>query len=616
MKLYLIKSASLLSLYLFVPNAFSANKFEVKMLAQDPYWLKLGHYLPSFLSGYQSTIDNEQFFISPNGKHSPVQELQATITKLYSEDQEIAKEMQCRFPARYSWLESLQGRQATLSCPELNTWREIIDPEGLTLVFPTAFMNNPSSMFGHTLLRIDAKDQTRHKELVAFAVNFAAEPDSQDNSAAFAIKGLIGQYPGRFAVMPYYKKVREYNDIESRDIWEYKLKLTPEEVEKILLHLWEMQNAELDYYFLDENCSYQLLSLLEIAREDLALTKEFSVQAIPSDTVRVLAENDLLEAPYYRAAFGTRLLHQANEVDARLFEAAKKATHGNYPDKSEFSDTEQAAILELAYEWLNFQLYDQGLERDPTAKRLTKLLYLRSKIKVPSPFSPVEPPLVSPEQGHASARFGLGYQYWDDTSNQTTLEWRAAYHDLFDSQDGFVAGAQINFLDTQLTLSQEGTTRLDRFYLFDAMALAPSNRVFNSWSWNVRTGMDRQPKSDAMDERWFAQGGYGKSWGDSDKTHVYTLLSGELNGGKLTDYDLVSGVGIEAGALFQITPKHRLGLQAQYHALIHSDQDSHSNLSVSWNWSLTSNVALRTQIGYKQWYLEDIGIKVSGLIYY
>lgn len=76
---------------------------------------------------------------------------------------------------------------------------------------------------------------------------------------------------------------------------------------KILLHLWEMQNAELDYYFLDENCSYQLLSLLEIAREDLALTKEFSVQAIPSDTVRVLAENDLLEAPYYRAAFGTRL---------------------------------------------------------------------------------------------------------------------------------------------------------------------------------------------------------------------------------------------------------------------------------------------------------------------
>ena len=246
------------------------------------------------------------FFISPNGKHSPEQELQATITKLYAEDQDVAKEMQCRFPARYSWLESQQGHKP-YSCPELSTWREIIDPEGLTLVFPTAFMNNPSSMFGHTLLRIDAKDQTRHKELVAFAVNFAAEPDSQDNSAAFAIKGLIGQYPGRFAVMPYYKKVREYNDIESRDIWEYKLKLTSEEVEKILLHLWEMQNAEFDYYFLDENCSYQLLSLLEIAREDLALTTEFSVQAIPSDTVRAFSLKTTYWRPSITEAFGTRL---------------------------------------------------------------------------------------------------------------------------------------------------------------------------------------------------------------------------------------------------------------------------------------------------------------------
>ena len=74
--------------------------------------------------------------------------------------------------------------------------------------------------------------------------------------------------------MPYYRKVREYNDIESRDIWEYKLKLSEEEVSRVLLHLWEMQRAEFDYYFLDENCSYQLLSLLDVAREDLHLTKE------------------------------------------------------------------------------------------------------------------------------------------------------------------------------------------------------------------------------------------------------------------------------------------------------------------------------------------------------
>ncbi|MEI8617212.1 DUF4105 domain-containing protein [Pseudoalteromonas sp. B193] len=84
---------------------------------------------------------------------------------------------------------------------------------------------------------IDAKDQTRHKELLAFAVNFAAEPDGSDNAAMYALKGLIGSYPGKFSLMPYYKKVREYNDLESRDIWEYKLNLSEPQVELILLHL-------------------------------------------------------------------------------------------------------------------------------------------------------------------------------------------------------------------------------------------------------------------------------------------------------------------------------------------------------------------------------------------
>ncbi|MGT0149952.1 Lnb N-terminal periplasmic domain-containing protein [Vibrio metschnikovii] len=105
--------------------------------------------------------------------------------------------------------------------------------------------------------------------MVAFAINFAAEPEGNDNPALYAMKGLFGFYPGRFTVMPYYRKVREYNDIESRDIWEYPLNLTEQEVERVLLHLWEMQLAEFDYYFLDENCSYQLLALLELARDDL-----------------------------------------------------------------------------------------------------------------------------------------------------------------------------------------------------------------------------------------------------------------------------------------------------------------------------------------------------------
>ena len=86
--------------------------------------------------------------------------------------------------------------------------------------------------------------------------------------------------------MPYYLKVREYTDLENRDIWEYELNLSPEEIDRLLMHAWELGPIHFDYYFFDENCAYHLLGLLEAARPDLELTKGFRWWAIPSDTVR------------------------------------------------------------------------------------------------------------------------------------------------------------------------------------------------------------------------------------------------------------------------------------------------------------------------------------------
>ncbi|MBA5762634.1 DUF4105 domain-containing protein [Vibrio sp. 404] len=617
MKFSAISKALLIGCGLFAPSfAFSATSLNVEKLAHDPYWLKLGHYIPSTFTGYKGTVDSEEFYLSAQGASSPQQELQATIDVLYSEDATLAEQKRCEYPARYSWLQSKLGKQAELNCPELETWREVLDPEGMTLVFPTAFMNNPSSMFGHTLLRIDAKDQTRHKELVAFAINFAAEPETQDNAALYAIKGLVGSYPGRFTVMPYYRKVREYNDIESRDIWEYKLKLNEKEVERILLHLWEMQRAKFDYYFLDENCSYQLLALLELARDDLQLIDQFPLHAIPSDTVEVLNSAQLLERPAYRESFGTRLLHQANEIDPELFEAAIQAKQGKFPTSEQYSEQERAAILEFAYEWLNFELYDVGLERDPTAKRLTELLYQRSRIKVDSPFSEVPTPEVSPEKGHASARTGLSYQYSDQLGVMMTFEGRIAYHDLLDSQQGFIPGAKISFLDTQLSVDEQGTSRFDRFYLIDAMALAPSNRVFDSLAWNARIGFDRMPNDGKLESRWFGQGGYGKAWGDAQSLHFYGLLSGEVSGGELTDYDATLGGGIEAGVVYQLAENHRIGIQGQYLALLDSDADQNAKASANWHWQLDRNMALRSEVSYLHWGHEELSGKLTAYIYF
>ncbi|WP_205619459.1 DUF4105 domain-containing protein [Ferrimonas senticii] len=580
-------------------------QFDVERLAKQRYWLKLGHYLPQTFGGYGGTVDSAEFYLAANGKYSPQQELQATIAALYQADDAKAQQMRCAFPARYTWLQQQLGQAAELNCPELLEWQQALAPQGLTLVFPTAYMNNPSSMFGHTLLRVDAKEQNRNSELVAYAVNFAAEPDGQDNPMLYAMKGLFGQYPGRYTVMPYYRKVREYNDIESRDIWEYPLKFSEAEVHRILLHLWEMHHAEFDYYFLDENCSYQLLALLELARDDLELVNQFPLMAIPSDTVAALAQADLIKPPAYRESFGTRLLDQAQQLDPTLFGAAQLAKQGQYPDPAQYSDPQRAAILELAYEWLNFELYDLGLERDPTARQLTQLLYQRSRIKTPSPFNPVVQPEVSPERGHGSARIGGGGGHSQLQGGLLTLEGRLAYHDLLDSQQGFIPGAKISFLDTQLSYSQQQHWQLERLTIVEAMALAPSNQVFDNAAWQVQVGFDRMPNKAELDGRWFAHGGYGKAWGETDGLHYYGMVSAELSVGALTDQQAVLGAGISGGVLWQSVPQHRFGIAAQWLALTSGSDSHNAKVTASWHWQLATNWALRSETGYRHWHGDD-----------
>jgi hypothetical protein len=591
-------------------------------LAYHSYWLQLNHYRSGITSTWKSEIDSPHFFLAPNGKRNPLAELQATLAAFgqiqHSNDlTEKYRGNVCRFPARFNWLkQKLAANWPEVDCVEMQQWQAIIQPKGMTLVFPTAFMNNPSSMFGHTLLRIDAKDQTRNKELVAFSVNFAALPDPGDNAATFAFKGMTGQYPAAFSLMPYYRKVREYNDLESRDMWEYKLDFSELEVNNILLHIWELKDTEFDYYFLDENCSYQLLSLLQLAREDLDLTNEFSYHVIPSDTVAVLRDKGLLSKPRYRPAFGTKLLHYSDQLTDKQLGAAKLAMQGEYPSAELYSASEQAAILEMAYEWLNYQFYAGGLERGVTAPQLTQLLIKRSKIKFSSPFDPVPEPQVSPEQGHGSARFGFGFTGFNYTKNALTVSWRMNYHDLFDAPGGFIPGAQISFMDTELSLSELGASRLEHLYLLDAMSLPPDNAVFDSWSWNIRAGFDRQPDVKSRRGRWFAQGGYGKSWGDPNCLHGFLLASAELNTGAVTYRDVEVGAGIETGLIWQAASEHRLGLLASQLHLFDSDVDYRTKASFNWQWSPVQAWGFRAEAGYLHWRGEESYGKLQALYYF
>ncbi|MGH7788632.1 MAG: DUF4105 domain-containing protein, partial [Candidatus Binatia bacterium] len=281
-------------------------------LAADPQWLALVHYQPRRLGGVRSAVDSAWFFQAPDGATDPQAELEATLRVFFAADAQMkdGEPPQCALRARYEWLaRRLQFDPLRLppqACVEFDQWRTGLGATGVTLIFPEAYMNNPSSMFGHTLLRLDTGPPGARQDLLAYGTNFSADTGS-DGGIAFAFKGMLGFYPGRFTIQPYYEIVRVYGDWERRDIWEYQLALSQADVDLLVAHLWELRGVEFDYYFFDENCSYQLLALLEAARPDLHLKDQFGVWVIPADTVRVVVgEPGLVTSTSFRASAGTR----------------------------------------------------------------------------------------------------------------------------------------------------------------------------------------------------------------------------------------------------------------------------------------------------------------------
>jgi hypothetical protein len=535
-------------------------------LADSPYWQRLMVYRQDG-HGMKSAVTQPSFFLASDGQTNPEAELDATLRGLFSPnltkpDESVA----CLFPVRRDWLvEQLQMNLTDLPvtpCPALTQWLDGIQPRHVTMVFSSDYMNSPSSMFGHTLLRLDPDDNEQTR-LLSYAVNYAANTD-HSNSALYAIKGLAGRYPGAYAILPYYEKVKEYNDFESRDLWEYRLKLTPAESLRLTRRVWELRFVSFPYYFMHSNCSYALLSLLEIARPSLSLQKQFPVYAIPTDTLRAsLMGGDLLDKVTYRPAFVSRLNAQADQASPRPIEVAKALSV--HPDEgmADLSPKQQARALEMASDYLYYRFVAHEINPDIARPALRALLIRRSKVDVPDQRVSVPKPDVDPAQGHPTSRIAVtggesaGRGFAD-------IEWRPAYHDLLDPVGGYRSGAAINFLQTNVRI-QDNQASLQKLTLISIDSLSPITDFFTPLSWNLAFGIRQVPESkgqfntDKTHAVAYIQGGDGFS-GQFGSALCYGLASGALEAGRALKKGWRVGIGPTIGCLWNL-PQFSLQLQ-------------------------------------------------------
>lgn len=602
------------------------EKAEALQLAQHPGWLALLHYKKeTFARRFISQADDASFFLAEQGSHDAAAELEADLQAFFfsaKPDTELAH-AQCRFPARWWWLKQQLnlGSEHDVECTELETFMTRVAHEKLFLVFPSMYLNNPGSTFGHTFLRFDNEDGAI---LLSQTLNYSARADSNDDIVSYVSKGLFGGYSGYFRARPYFETVQEYSNIENRDIWEYQLDFSPQEIEQLVRHVWEVKGINFDYYFFRENCSFRLLALLDVMRPNLNLTREgnFPVYAIPVDTVRILADKDLIEGSVFRASLASQIdaYFSGGESDKnkRVLQLAFDETAGEESDITEIlkgidPDEEKKQLLNIAYTLLQFEgkasseraqailAHNRNVSSQQKNSVTSENGLLSSSQRYLENSTPTSN-RVSPEKGHKSIRLAAGYGQQNGEA-YIDLRFRPAFHDLLDAPQGFVAGAAINAFETRVKGFADNL-RLESLSLFNVTSLSPFRQWQKPLSWLFDFRFDRtQLSADDSVSSFISKGGIGVSV-ERDGLMPFTLLMAEWNLASEYEKGYSLLLGVQAGLRYAIKANQVL-LSYQVDEAVSGFELDRKVSMFQWQFNLKTNHAVRAEYRRSQYDFYD-----------
>ncbi len=575
----------------------SANKRE---LYKDKYWHTLLHYKHGLL-GLRSLIDDPAFFLAKDGKYNPKSELEATLRSFFDPVSDESTPTVCRFIARYSWLKEKldidESMLPTLKCEEFKKVIETVKPKSATLIFPASYMNSPASMFGHTLLTIETENNSK---LLSHAVNYSAYT-GESFGPFFAIKGIFGLYRGYFSVLPYYEKVQEYNNVNQRDIWEYRLNLTEDEVVRLIMHLYELEDIYSRYFFFDENCSYCLLFLLDAARPSLNLTDNISPWIAPVETIRDVMESELIVETIYRPSKATKIRHIASLLSNKNKKLALSIIDQEVEPKiifkQDISIEEKINICDLAKEHLQYQYAKKKIEKEEYTDLFLNMMNIRSKLGRPNKDRYKVPVPSQPLHGHKSNRFCIGGGIRDEEFFQE-IKWRAAYHDLLAPDTGYLPGSQIQFCNVVLRyLYDEKKVRLEKLDFVDIISITAINKFFKPLSWKVNTGLSQKEMRDEDEHLvYHINGGAGYALENRYIGIFYAMMEADLNFGRSLEKKSAIGLGGTIGILNNITGFWKVYLYVRdiYYGL--GDKHNELEIALQQNFKITINNSIGFEV--------------------
>jgi hypothetical protein len=436
---------------------------EITQLSKDPQW----HFLLAYGltdKDKKSSITNSSFFLSNTGNIDPREELIATLIAFAQNTNQPDLHAQCRFPARYIWLNHHLDFQklgiSPLVCPKFKEFSQNNHAESISIIFATGYLGNPASYYGHLLLKINNSTDTTMTDLENTAINFGANVPANENMLKYIVKGIFGGYDSSFTQQQYFYHTHNYGESELRDLWEYELDIDTDNLSFLIAHLWEVMSADYTYYFFNRNCAYRLGELLQAVSEN-NLVDTWRPWEAPQAIMQRLSNSSLNGKPLvkrirYLPSRQSRLYQRYKKLSSSEREAVHKIVHSpnllNSKILNSLDISQQYQVVDTLLDYYQFIRKEKEGQKDKNNEKyrdvLSKRYELPPNIGMQNFASSNEPHL-----GRKPSYLNLGVASSISQGESLNLWLRPAYYDSLDGGYGHIKNAALSMGELNLTIN-------------------------------------------------------------------------------------------------------------------------------------------------------------------
>jgi hypothetical protein len=557
-KLFLkaIQLAYLLIIYHF---SFSCAASEETLIefSKNKQWLKLLNY--KSVNSSQSYITSPDFFLTKAIDKSSINELKATVSAFYlpiAEHGTADEHAQCVFPARLYLIQqhlnlNSFGKLPVIECPKYQLWRKQIKHNSVSIVFASGYMSNPASMYGHLLLKFG--DVEKRNQLLDTSLNYGAIVPDEENPLIYVLRGIFGGYDASFSDQQFFKHKHNYANVELRDMWEYKLALSSEDIDFIIKHLWEVLPTKFDYYFMDENCAFHFARLIELVLEQPIISQD-SLWVLPNSVATGLTKVMYKEKPLLKEV---KFVPSRETILHNYFEQLTVAQRGIassiifhdfsflIEEYERLSNDEKKIIVEALFQYINV-VEKKNKPSNKVNKSKRKLI--NERLKLPAGKAIHYTNLKKDNAPHLArepSKFSLGILSVDQKKTYGTSGFRMTYFDDLSSSLGRSDYSNLEMFDIEL-ITDESQTKVLKLDVVDIKSLyLPSipwrDEVASAWT--VRGGYEQYSKTCIDCGIYFVEGSIGKSIRLGSEALGYALIGGKAFAGRDNDIAVYAKVG-------------------------------------------------------------------------